>query len=75
MPVMDGLEATRILRADETGKFGPQLSSIPVVVLTASAVLGDEERCRGAGMSGYLRKPVSREMLEKEVKRWTSGRP
>jgi CheY-like chemotaxis protein len=53
MPVLDGLEATRIIR-----KCGKQYSSIPIVALTASAVEGDEQTCRDAGMDGYLAKPV-----------------
>jgi signal transduction histidine kinase/CheY-like chemotaxis protein len=53
MPVLDGLEATRIIR-----RCGKQYSSIPIVALTASAVEGDEQTCRDAGMDDYLAKPV-----------------
>ena len=63
MPVMDGLGATRILKAD------PETKEIPVVALTAYAMKGDEERIREAGCDGYIAKPFSiKEFLEKVAK-------
>jgi two-component system cell cycle response regulator DivK len=53
LPGMDGLEATALLKADDTTK------SIPVIALTALAMKGDEERIRGAGCDGYIAKPLS----------------
>lgn len=52
MPVMDGLEATRRLRAD------PSLREIPVVAMTAYASEDDERRCREAGGDDFVSKPV-----------------
>jgi two-component system cell cycle response regulator DivK len=53
LPKMSGLDATRLLRADErTGK-------IPIVVITSYALSGDREHAAEAGASGYLAKPYS----------------
>ena len=52
VPVLDGLEATRILKAD------PETCHIPVLALTAYAMKGDEERVRAAGCDGYITKPL-----------------
>ena len=59
MPKMDGLEATRIIKADATTK------QIPVIALTSYAMKGDKERTLEAGCDGYLAKPVDiRELLK-----------
>jgi two-component system cell cycle response regulator DivK len=52
LPGMDGLEATGLLKADDS------TSRIPVVALTALAMKGDEERIRAAGCDGYIGKPM-----------------
>ena len=53
LPEMDGLEATRLLKASEETK------DINVVALTAHAMRGDEEKAREAGCSGYIAKPIN----------------
>ena len=52
MPVLDGLEATRRMRADDRWK------SIPVIAMTAHAMTGDREKCLESGMNAYISKPV-----------------
>jgi CheY-like chemotaxis protein len=58
MPVMDGYEATRRIRAAR--RDGPRL---PIVALTANAMAEDRQRCAEAGMDGYVTKPVTAESL------------
>jgi two-component system, cell cycle response regulator DivK len=53
LPVLDGYEATRRIKAD------PQLSGIPIIVVTSFALSGDEEKARAAGCDGYVTKPFS----------------
>ena len=69
MPVMDGFEATRLIR----GLPGP-VSSTVIVALTANALAGDRERCLSVGMDDYLAKPVRREALQEVLSRWASAR-
>jgi signal transduction histidine kinase/ActR/RegA family two-component response regulator len=59
MPVMDGLEATRLIRRHESGT-GRQLA---IMAMTASASKADEERCLNAGMNAFLSKPFTAERL------------
>ncbi|TIH19967.1 hybrid sensor histidine kinase/response regulator [Marinifilum sp. JC120] len=56
MPVMDGLEATRLIRTGYIEEVDPQ---IPILALTAHAMKGDRERCLDVGMNGYLSKPFN----------------
>lgn len=66
MPVMDGFEATRIIRLAErdSGRH------IPIVAMTANAMQGDRERCLAAGMDDYLSKPINPQMLADTLTRW-----
>lgn len=63
MPVMDGYEATRQIKAD------PNLTSIPVVAVSSFAMKGDEEKARGAGCDDYVTKPYSPMQLLRLVRR------
>jgi len=62
MPVMDGYEATRRIKAD------PALKSIPVVAVTSYALSGDEEKTRAAGCDGYIAKPYSPRLMLAKVR-------
>ncbi|RKY22557.1 MAG: hypothetical protein DRQ55_00545 [Planctomycetota bacterium] len=66
MPIMDGFEATRRLRAWEADKG----RHIPIIAMTANAMKRDPERCREAGMDDYLSKPVKPELLAEALRRW-----
>ena len=57
LPIMDGWEATRRLKANA------DLRSIPVIALTAHAMKGDEEKALAAGCDGYLAKPIDEDEL------------
>ena len=59
MPVMDGLEATRIIRKNAD----PKKSTIPIIALTANALKGDEAHFIEAGMNGYISKPFKESAL------------
>ena len=65
MPVMDGFEATRAIRAAERGKMRR-----PIVAMTANAMQGDRERCLEAGMDDYISKPVSANRIGEVLARW-----
>lgn len=64
MPDMDGLEATRRLRADT------RLSTIPVIAFTALAMPSDQARCSAAGVDAYLSKPVSLYHLQTTIEQF-----
>jgi PAS domain S-box-containing protein len=72
MPEMDGFEATRLLRAEESAA-GPQPRRTPVIAMTAHAIKGYRERCLAAGMDGYLSKPLRREELFDTIEGLTVG--
>ena len=67
MPVMDGLEATRAIRAWEKAVGRPP---IPIIAVTAHVMSGDAEGCLQAGMDGYLPKPVELNRLQQVLQRW-----
>ena len=65
MPEMDGFEATARIRERERGSG----MHLPIIALTANAMVGDEERCLQAGMDGYVSKPIDMARLLAEIQR------
>jgi CheY-like chemotaxis protein len=65
---MDGLEATRRIRALPSPR-----ASLPIVAMTASAFPSDIEACREAGMDDYLSKPVDRKKLAEVLSKFVPG--
>ncbi|NHQ89094.1 response regulator [Janthinobacterium lividum] len=64
MPVMDGYQATRKLRQD------PRYSNLPVIAMTANAMVGDKEKCLDAGMNDFIAKPIDVAQLFGTLARW-----
>jgi len=67
MPVMDGYEATRIIRDSGSKVLN---HNIPIIATTAHAMAGDAEKCLAAGMSDYIPKPIDPSTLSKVVEKW-----
>ncbi|HEX5794544.1 MAG TPA: response regulator [Geminicoccaceae bacterium] len=65
MPGVDGLEATRRIRA-----LPGERARVPVIAVTADAMAGDEQRCLAAGMDDYVTKPIDRARLLVKVAQW-----
>jgi len=65
MPEMDGFEATQRIRERERGQ-----RRLPVVAMTANAMVGDREKCIEAGMDDHIPKPVRMEVLHQTLSRW-----
>ena len=64
LPVMDGYEATRRIKAD------PSLSSIPVIAVTSYALSGDEVKARAAGCNDFVPKPFSPRQLLAKIRQY-----
>lgn len=63
MPVMNGYEAVRALRAD------PRHQDLPVIALTANAMKGEDEKCRSVGCNDYIAKPYSKDQILSAIRR------
>ncbi|MCP4094017.1 MAG: response regulator [Planctomycetes bacterium] len=70
MPEMDGYEATRRIRA-----LKAPLNKIPIVALTANAMVGDRRKCLAEGMDDYLSKPLTKERLLSVLREWLVSDP
>ncbi|MDM8550919.1 response regulator [Desulfobacterales bacterium HSG2] len=73
MPKMDGLEATREIRNWEYPDCGLKKSKVPIIAMTASAMMGDRERCLKAGMDDYVSKPIDKTELFRILEKWLSA--
>jgi two-component system sensor histidine kinase/response regulator len=69
MPVLDGLETTRAIRRN------PKWNHLPVIAMTAHAMIGDRERCLQAGMNGYISKPVQQAGLIAVIEQHLAASP
>ena len=70
MPNMDGLEATKSIRASSH----PEAKSIPIIALTANTFQEDRDMTRAAGMNDFLAKPLDMEQIHVVLQKWLSGR-
>ena len=74
MPVVDGLEATRLIKELYAAQPDTALRAPPIVALTANAFEEDRRRCLDAGMDDYLAKPFDRDDLERMLDKWCGVR-
>jgi two-component system cell cycle response regulator DivK len=67
LPVLDGYEATRRIKAD------PTLRAIPIIVVTSYALSGDEKKAKAAGCDGYVPKPSSPRLLLAKIREYLAA--
>ena len=72
MPVMDGYQATKNIRE---GKAGERYQGVPIIAMTANAMMGDRDKCISSGMNDYMSKPIETELLLKMLKHWLIVNP
>ncbi|RYP61250.1 hypothetical protein DL769_007791 [Monosporascus sp. CRB-8-3] len=72
MPVIDGYRCTHILR--QHAPYKAFVKDVPILAMTASAIQGDKEKCKKAGMDDYLAKPVKGTTLENMLVEWCTTR-
>lgn len=65
MPVMDGCQATQIIRETE--------QRLPIIAMTANAMAGDKQKCLAAGMNDYITKPINADELFMTIGKWTGA--
>ena len=70
MPVMDGLEATRRIRALAGQPGGERFASLPIIAMTALAMAQDAEKSRAAGMNDHVTKPIAPDRLMAALAKW-----
>jgi len=68
MPVMDGYEATILLRKEEA--LSHALNDIPIIALTANVMPEDRERCFSVGMDDYITKPIDVDLFNQTLIKW-----
>ena len=69
MPEMDGYECTQMIRRPETGVLQ---SDVPIIAVTAHAMIGDKERCLASGMNDYISKPIDHVELQSKLAQWAN---
>ncbi len=67
MPIMDGYEASQVIRS---GQIQTLPHDIPIIAMTGNAMEGDKEKCLAVGMNDYLSKPVDATMLLEKIQHW-----
>ncbi len=67
MPIMDGYTSTRTIRKLQADG---SLGKLPIIAMTANAMVGDREKCLSCGMDDYMSKPLNRSMIEQMLRKW-----
>jgi two-component system sensor histidine kinase/response regulator len=67
MPIMDGIEATRVIRSD------PRFDALPIIAMTANAMAADRNKCIEAGMNDHIPEPIDPHELFPVLSQWAGG--